>query len=102
MNVLRLRKGDSISWPCAAKNPDGSAVDLTGATVEAKLVQLDGAALATLTIIVTNAALGLFTISATAGASAAWPLGNHKLLLRYTIGSSVQTTETPVRIEAGW
>lgn len=99
---LRVLRGDSVSWPSAATNPDGSAVDLTGATVAARLESSDGTLIATLTVTITNAAGGLFTISATDVASAAWPAGDARLLIHYTIGSTVSTVTTPVRIDRGW
>lgn len=99
---LRVLRGDTVSLPSSATNPDGSAVDLTGATVAARLESTDGTLIATLTVTITNAAGGLFTISATNIASASWAPGDARLLIHYTIGSTVSTVTTPVRIDRGW
>lgn len=99
---LRINRGDSVSWPSAATNPDGTAVDLSGATVAARIETTSGTLIGTLTVTITNAVGGLFTLSATDVASASWPAGDAKLLIHYTIGSTVSTVTTPVRIDRGW
>ncbi len=74
--VIEVKRGDSFRLTLRRDDVSGNAVDLTGATVAAKLVKPDGTLVQDLSVAVLNQATnrGQITISATKEETATWPI----------------------------
>ena len=90
MAQIYHKRGDTFSLTCTWTDSSGTAIDLTGYTVESQVRATSF--VDTLTVTVTDAANGVFTLSATATATADWPATNSLLSRLYC---DVQFTTGP-------
>jgi hypothetical protein len=75
MQQVTHKQGDTFSLSCSWKDPNGTAINLTGYTILSKVRVTTGTTFTdTLTSTITTAASGLFTLSATPTQTASWPL----------------------------
>ena len=97
MTQIYHKRGDTLSLTCTWKDPTGTAIDLTGYTVESQVRAVNF--VDNLLVTVTDATNGQFTISATATSTANWPSTNSAASrlfcdVQFTTGSVVVSTET--------
>lgn len=97
MAQIYHKRGDTLSLNCSWKDSTGTAVNLTGYTVESQVRAVNFSD--TLVVTVTNAAAGEFTISRAAASTALWPVtsSNDSRLfcdIQFTTGSVVTSSQT--------
>lgn len=93
--VIRIthKRGDTFVMSAAAKNADGTGVDLTGYTIESHIRSKGGVLIAQPAVTITNAQAGEYDL--TVADTTAWPITALFMDVQYTAPSSgVESSET--------
>ncbi|MDW4550853.1 hypothetical protein R5H32_15940 [Defluviimonas sp. D31] len=91
MNIDHKR-GDTLALDLARVDAAGAPIDLTGATIAARVAFSDFAA--DLDVTVTNAAAGEYTLTATAAQTALWPVARLRADVKYSAAGLVRRSIT--------